>query len=268
MSIFTGTIYSVALHMDTNISVILPHDSRGHRGISPLTPGVTLRERPRTLVLLHGLSDNWSAWPYKSRILSYAEMYDIAVIMPEVQRSFYQDMRYGESYFQYISEELPELCPRLFHLSTDPGDLMVCGLSMGGYGALRCALSRPEAFRAVGAFSSAPYVEELAKYKPQRRETMGYERVLKGMFGEDLKVPEAAQLPVLAKKAAASGTKLPIFMTCGTEDELYPDNRSFYEYMRDLGLNVSLTAWPGIHEWGFWDKSVQMFIERFAHDEI
>lgn len=268
MSIFSGTVYSDALQMDTSISVILPQDSRGHRGLAPLSPGVTLRDPPRTLILLHGLSDNWSAWSYKSRIFSYAKEYDIAVIMPEVQRSFYQDMRCGERYFQYVSEELPELSARLFHLSTAPEDLMVCGLSMGGYGALRCALTRPEAFRAVGAFSSAPYLEKLVKHNPMQREIIGFDRLLKGMFGQDLQVPEASQLPILAKKAAASGTKLPIFMTCGTEDELYTDNCSFYEYMRDLGLNASLTTWPGIHEWGFWDKSVQMFIERFAHNEI
>ena len=34
MSYFTGTIHSKALHMDTTIGVILPHDSRMHRGIA------------------------------------------------------------------------------------------------------------------------------------------------------------------------------------------------------------------------------------------
>ena len=154
ISIFTGAVFSETLMMDTTLSVILPQDSRWHRGISQVADGVRVREKPRTLILLHGLSDNWVAWPHRSRILCHAELYDVAVLMPEVQRSFYQDMTYGEAYFTYIMEELPALATRMFHLSTEPEDLMICGLSMGGYGALKCGLTHPECYRAVGAFSS------------------------------------------------------------------------------------------------------------------
>ena len=53
-------------------------------------------------------------------------------------------------------------------------------------------------------------------------------------------------------------------MTCGTEDELYPDNVDFFKYMTEKNMNVTFDEWPGIHEWGFWDKSILMFLERFA----
>ncbi|MDO4549069.1 MAG: alpha/beta hydrolase-fold protein [Clostridia bacterium] len=264
MAFLTGAIFSESLNMDTTVSVILPHDSRFHRGICEFPPGVAARENPKTLILLHGLTDNWVAWGHRSRILCYAEMYDVAVIMPEVQRSFYQDMEYGEAYFTYVTEELPELAARMFNVSVSPEDLMLAGLSMGGYGALRCGLSNPGNYRAIGAFSSATDIEGFVHNMPVRRETLRFDRVLKGIFGENLRVPEGAILTKLADKAASSGANVPIMMTCGTEDELYAGNVDTYEYLKGKGMNVTFDEWPGIHEWGFWDKSILLFLERFA----
>jgi len=262
MGFFTGSVFSKALNMDTTLGVILPQDSRYHRGAQPFPEGVTRRSRPRTLILLHGLTDNWSAWGYRSRILNYAEARDVAVIMPEVQRSFYQDMALGEAYFTYVSEELPELAAALFNVSVAPEDLMVAGLSMGGYGALRCGLSAPGRYRAIGAFSSVTRLEAFTVNLPVRKETKGFERVVRGMFGEALDVPEAAKLDALAKRAAGQGGCPPIMMTCGTEDELYPENEAFHELLVRLGLWVRFEAWPGLHEWGFWDRSIGLFLER------
>ena len=264
MGFFSGAIYSEVLGMDTSIGAIIPHDSRYHRGVCDPVEGVTVREKPRTLILLHGLSDNWAVWGYRTRILSYAEAYDIAVIMPEVQRSFYQDMRNGEAYFTYITEELPKLVAGLFNISTEPGDLMIAGLSMGGYGALRCGLANPGRYRAIGAFSSAPDLEGFVFNMPDRKETSGYRPTMRGIFGEVMKLDENADLYRLCDRAAEAGAKLPFMMTCGTEDELYQDNENFYNYMVEKGMNVTFDKWPGIHEWGFWDVSIQMFLERYA----
>ena len=79
----------------------------------------------------------------------------MAVIMPEVQRSFYCDMTNGPRYFTYIVDELPALCQRLFRVSARREDNFVAGLSMGGYGAMKAALSRPERYAAAASFSGA-----------------------------------------------------------------------------------------------------------------
>lgn len=262
MGFFSGTIYSETLGMDTTIGAIIPHDSRYHRGICESSGPV--RPRPRTLILLHGLSDNWAVWGYRTRILSYAEAYDIAVIMPEVQRSFYQDMVNGEAYFTYITEELPKLASEMFNISTEPKDLMIAGLSMGGYGALRCGLSHPERYRAIGAFSSAPDLEKFVYHMPDRRETSGYRPTMRGIFGENMVLAENANLYTLCDRMGDGGKALPFMMTCGTEDELFEDNEKFFGHMKAHGMNVTFDQWPGIHEWGFWDKSIQMFLERYV----
>ncbi len=45
----------------------------------------------KVLYLLHGLSDDASAWPRFSTIETVAKRYGLVVVMPSVGRSFYLD---------------------------------------------------------------------------------------------------------------------------------------------------------------------------------
>ena len=197
MAFFTGTIFSEVLNMEVELAAMLPHDTRCHRGVTPFPPGFSARERPRTLLLLHGLTDGCDSWSLRTKLFNYMEDCDVAVVMPGVQRSFYQDMACGEAYFTFVSEELPALAADMFNVSVAPEDLLVAGQSMGGYGALRCGLTHPEHFRAVGAFSSVIDVEDFTVRAPVRKETRNFDRVVKGMFGEGLVVPEDASPDML-----------------------------------------------------------------------
>ena len=265
MAFFSGTLYSKALNMDTSFAVILPHDSRKHRGIEEIHPGIVPRDKPKTLILLHGLSDNYMAWAHRTSILRYAEDYDVAVLIPEVQRSFYMDMKNGPAYFTYITEELTALAGEMFQISTTAEDLMIAGLSMGGYGALACGFTYPERYSGVGAFSS---VANLRKFVcddafASRKELQGWIKDRTGIFGEAVNYPTDKDLFYLADKASQSAKQPRIFMTCGTEDFMYDDNVELRDYMRTKNLDFCYEEWPGIHEWGFWDKSIQMMLKHF-----
>ena len=67
--------------------------------------------------LLHGLTDDSTAWQRYTGLEWYARLKQAVVVMPEVQRSFYTDMAAGPAYFTYVSEELPAFCRRMFGLS-------------------------------------------------------------------------------------------------------------------------------------------------------
>jgi S-formylglutathione hydrolase FrmB len=261
MSFFTGTIYSQALDMDTSVGIILPQDSREHVGVDALHKGITARKTPKTIILLHGLSDNFFMWGGRTSILRYAEAYDVAVLMPDVQRSYYQDLKNGPAYFTYISDELPRLASELFNISIKSEDLMIAGLSMGGYGALYAALTYPERYYGVGCFSSGFDLRDLVE---NNTEWGVWEKDRRGIFGESLKVPESSDLYHLVGKTAKKSKKPRIFMTCGTEDFLYKSNIK----MRDLiasskAFDFKYEEWPGVHEWGFWDTSIQKMLEHF-----
>lgn len=264
MSQFRGVIYSQSLCMDTGLGVILPQDSRYHRGLDSLADGVTASAKPKTLILLHGLTDNWEVWANRTSILRYAEKYDIAVLMPDGQKSFYQDMKFGPNYYTYITEELPELASTMFGVSTDPDSLMIAGLSMGGYGALYAGLTKPEKYLGVGAFSSAVDIQKLVgPNMPVRKETIGYDEEAKSIFGIERVVPPASDLLALEKNAAKKEEKTRFFITCGEQDEFMKDNENFANTMKKDGLDVHFEGMPGIHEWGVWDVAIQKMLDYF-----
>lgn len=240
MALLECRLFSRTLNMATSINVCLPTDvcERPARGFP-------------VVYLLHGYSDDHSIWVRRTCVDRYAADRGVAVVMPEVQHSFYTDQFYGLNYFAYVAEELPRLCRAMFPLSGDRRDTMVAGLSMGGYGALKCALSKPETFSACVSLSGAVDIAAIITRTSDTR--LGE---FKGIFGPDLTIPEEDDLYALAARAA----KLPeperprVMTACGTEDFLYEDNRKYRDYLRSIGWANRYEEGPGAHEWAFWEK--------------
>lgn len=259
MAFFDGVIYSKTLQMDTRLAVILPHDSREARMDAPAQKAAPSQ---RTLILLHGLSDNAAAWWMRTSIIRYAEAHGIAVLMPQGEKSFYHDMVYGDDYFTYLTQELPSLAAQMFGISVSPEDLMIAGLSMGGYGALRCALSYPEKYCACAAFSSACDLREIAADADVLEQTKGIHHTFEAIFGVPVSVPQESDLFLLAGRNASRLQHLQLYMACGRQDFLYSSNVSFSNLMRDIPLKRFLyEEWDGTHEWGFWDKAIRRTLD-------
>ena len=138
--------YSVVLRRNTHINVILP---------TPGEPGQKVQQDMKVLYLLHGLHGDESSWLHGSNISRYANEAGIAVVIPGVGNSWYQNMAHGEDFFTYITEELYEYVQALFPVSRKRKDTYIAGLSMGGYGAWYLALACPEKFAATASFSGA-----------------------------------------------------------------------------------------------------------------
>ena len=133
------------------MTVVLPQATSSQIGLTGETTG---GDAP-VLYLLHGLSDDDTIWLRRTSIERYAAPLGLAVVMPQVARSFYTDEAHGNRYWTFLSEELPQLARSFFHLSDRREDTFVAGLSMGGYGALKWALHRPGRFAAAASLSGA-----------------------------------------------------------------------------------------------------------------
>ena len=258
MGFFEGSIYSKCLRLDTNIGIVLPHDSRKSRGVERFHEGVVYKEKPKTLILLHGLSDNWSAWAHRTSILRYAEDYCIAVLMPEVQRSFYRNMCYGLDYFSYIADELPILAQSMFNISIEPDDLMVAGLSMGGYGALLCGLTNPERFSYVGSFSGVCDIASFINDTTEEEEP-GWSKDKLSIFGKDYDCLPSMDINQLIGKVSGKSPKF--YITCGLQDTLRSQSLQLQEILKRKQFSIKYEEWPGAHSWEFWDISIQKMLE-------
>lgn len=108
-----------------------------------------------------------NVWTRYTAIERYADELGLAVVMPQVHRSFYTDQALGGRYRTWIEQELPELVHRFFRVSDDPAETFVAGSSMGGYGTLGWALGDPGRFGAAASLSGALDIAGLVR-GPQR----------------------------------------------------------------------------------------------------
>lgn len=238
---------SESLDMMTAINVVLPEN-------------INVRDA-KVVYLLHGRGDNCSGWYRFTNVERFARMKNLVLITPEVQRSFYSDMEMGINYFQYVSEELPRLCRNMFNLTDKPENTYIMGLSMGGYGTLKCALTNPERFAGVASFSA---VTDIQRFIDKGEEN--HRREYAAIFGSDLKVPDSSNLLKLVEKVDPK-TFPRVLTYCGEQDQLYQQNVDFAALLKEKGFDTEFAHWEGEHNWVFWDKAVDLALNAFFPDE-
>ena len=212
--------------------------------------------RFRTLWLFHGLSGDHTAWMRNTSIERYAAKYDLAVVMPSVDRSWYTNTQYGLRYFDYVTKELPTLCRNAFACMSDKReDNIVAGLSMGGYGALKAALTYPEQYGACISLSGS--VDITRKGRAVNLPEW------KGNFDFQMQAPielEGSEhdLFALAQKLHEEKKEFPnIYMWCGLEDALIVPNRALDAHLSALEVKHRFDFSEGDHTWQWWDLHIQ-----------
>lgn len=278
MALITAHFYSMALGMQTSAQVLLPEADQGIGVTGAVWDGKT--ELP-VLYLLHGSSDDSSIWLRRTSVERYNAGRRLAIVMPEVFRSFYVDQKYGYRYYTYITEELPEIMNRFFRISTKREDMYISGLSMGGYGCMLAGLRNPEKYSKIASQSGLlasegfvsfemfrhaqepGYVERVRQEEPDMYDMLNDMIICFGTYAEY----EASDynLTRLAEKRVKEGAELPeIMITIGTEDMLYQTNVVFRATLDRLGVNYQYFEEPGIHEWAVWDRHIQKVLDWVA----
>ncbi len=203
-----------ALLQMTSVTVILPDDA----GPGPFP----------VLYLLHGLSDNHTAWTRRTSIERYVAGLPLIVVMPDGGRGWYTDSATepAGAYETFIVRDLVGFIDRTFRTRSERGGRVIGGLSMGGYGAVKLALKYPQTFCAAVSHSGA------LSRPDERNFEEGSE--LRRIFGEQ-PAGGADDIYTLAEKV--SGSSAPALrIDCGEKDFLLGYNRNCHRHLQDLGV--------------------------------
>ncbi len=218
--------------MNTSLVMVMPRgDIPAHQ-----TP-------PRLLVLLHGLTGNYQTWGMRSDIQAVADQYNLAVAMPDGQRSFWLDQAYGMEWGKWIGDELPRRLKQMLRLS--PAKPLIGGISMGGYGAVRAAFDYPGTFASAFSLSGTLDVAETA-FRGRHPDLYQI-----GFGNPDHPRPED---DLVGRLAAGTADLPPIFAVCGESDRLLAQNRRFSQAMTAAGNELSYREGPGAHNFVFWNR--------------
>jgi Predicted esterase len=269
MALIRANFFSPTLLLNVSVDVALPQGA----ALEARRAGKKLP----VLWLLHGEGEDQSAWQRHSCVERRAEEAGLAVVMPAAETSFYSDMAYGYRYFDFVSRELPEACREMFPLSAAREDNLIAGGGMGGYGALKIALSLPENFGAAACLSGgnfpagpAPSGEFLATLPGAVRKAPLLCFGIEGegtLYDMPSLMGTKADLFELAREAASSGARLPsIYMACGSGDPFLPNALRTRDRLTSIPGRPFEFEWreaEGGHDWDFLDEALAGFL-RFA----
>jgi S-formylglutathione hydrolase FrmB len=238
--------FSTALGKQTSAYVILPEVGTGPYPV---------------LYLLHGMSDDHTIWLRRTSIERYVATLPLIVVMPNGERSFYCDAVEGYPFGTAIGVELVDRVDRTFPTHAERSGRATAGLSMGGYGALRLALTYPERFCAAVSHSGALGFGHRKVGHDGKPLSPEYLRIL----GEN---PMGGQNDLHALVTTIPPDKLPALrIDCGTEDFLLDANREYHSHLKAEGIPHEYEEHPGAHNWDYWDIHIQDTL-KFLTDKL
>lgn len=207
-----------------------------------------------TLYLLHGLTGTHTDWLYQGEAYRLANKYNIAIVMPDGNRSFYTDAAHGLKWETWVASELPQRLGGLVNLPKGRELTAIGGLSMGGYGAMRLALHFPENYCAAMSLSGTLDVTEkpfVGRHPDLYADIFG----LEDAAGTDHDL--LYQLEGLQKRCGERGVEIPrLWATCGTGDRLLPHHEAFVATAAEHGIELESYTAPGVHNWDFWNEHI------------
>ncbi len=258
MAVLRMNFHSRALGMQVNLSAIIPSFSfSGGRGDGDIwTPGIKFQ----TMWLLHGFSGDDSDYIHFSNIARFAEDNKLAVIMPPAFNAGYTDIPDGAKHMRFVADEIYAMCRAMFPLSLQREDNIIAGLSMGGAGAMKIALARPEQYGKVLCMSGASLdigTPEPGRPAPPADDSGVY--APGGFSGADMRVGGPNDVFHQAEKNVREKKPLPrFFLTCGDQDFMLENMRTARDRLKALGYDVFWEKAPGYgHEWDFWDLTLR-----------
>ena len=263
MSFINSTVYSNILRQDIHLDLFMPQDKPEY--------GIT---KPKAVIyFLHGLGSSEKQFREYTATNRYARDNDVAVVYISAPQSFYSDMKYGLPYYTYITEDLPQILKSIYGLDFPREKTFIAGLSMGGYGAFRIGLSRPDIFGACASLSGACDIRGMAERIKQMPEIKGDYLSAIPVFGEKLEISEDRDLFRLADKVS----KMPkeqqprIFLCMGKQDPLpglIEGAHALRDRIRESGIeNFKYMEWDGGHDYLFWDRAMMHIMAYFLEND-
>ncbi len=205
------------------------------------------------LYLLHGYSDDPSAWTFMGKanvildnLIAQGKAKPMIVVMPlgygtmeVITRGWtaWQDpeliIRNFTKFSDVLFQEVMPLVKRQYPLSEKREEHAVAGLSMGGAESLLVGLNHPDEFAYVGGFSAG------------------------GLGNGDYAPAFPGITPQSAQQLNAKLRLL--WIACGTEDHLLAPNQHFIAWLKERRLQPTAIETPGMHAWMVWRENLTSF---------
>jgi S-formylglutathione hydrolase FrmB len=244
LSLFAGTVDTAIIFsnsMQKNIKcVVIKPDSYKKK-----------KNSFSVVYLLHGYSGNYSDWARKvPMLMQYADDFQLLIVCPDGgYSSWYFDSPLDSTmhYETHVSSEVVRFIDANYRTIANRQHRAITGLSMGGHGGMFLGWRHADIYGACGSMSGGVDIKTSPRdFDISKRigDTAAYAANWK----------KYAVLNIIEQKPSDS---LAVIFDCGTADFFYEMNKQLHQKMLQLHIAHDYTERPGIHNWDYWQNSVQ-----------
>lgn len=239
MTLIRCNYFSSTLDRDVGAYVALPEYQAG--------------ETLPVCYLLHDFYENYTKWVRRIPVERLADKFHMAMVMPDGNKSFYLDAVKGENYFTYISEELPDIMAGYFPVSSDRQDVYLAGAGMGGYGAFRMMLLKPEKYQAAAGFNAMTDIRQVMLDFAEHPSSIS--RQAEGLFGglDEIEGSEADLFHLLEQENSRDTA---LYVSYDSRSPYLQMNKEFAAKAEQKGLTV------------FDEQKEAAFLEEFLYQSL
>jgi S-formylglutathione hydrolase FrmB len=194
------------------------------------------------------------------------------IVAPDGSGTWFADSYDGKERFaEFLVEDLPRWTDSRYRTLSQKASRGITGISMGGYGAVKLALTHPELYGSVSALSGAiiPFSwEDLKRYSWVARYT------LMRVFGHDAEKNslEANDAWLILGRQQFDRPPFAARLQAGTEDVYGLDGvaAQYGNLLNEHGVPTTILLEPGGHDWDYWRPAMQEILTwhaaRFEYD--
>ncbi|MGB7070301.1 MAG: alpha/beta hydrolase family protein [Pyrinomonadaceae bacterium] len=250
MPVKTDNLKSRILGRDTAFRLLLPSDYGRSRRRYPV------------LYLLHGLFGNCDNWLDLTDAGECSSGLDLILVCPDARDSWYTDgdLADSEQFETFFFSELIPMLEGSYRIEPSRENRAIAGNSMGGYGALKFALKRPDLFAFTASMSGAfdaPWQSHsspgtdweimhgsiMKVFGPRHCRKRSENDIFQILTGPDQKLPE-------------------IYFDCGSRDPFLEVNQNLDRFMNKIGIRHEYLEVEGGHDWAYWGGRIKFVIDK------
>lgn len=234
----TIQVYSASMQKNMKTVVITPDNY------------ASAKELP-VVYLLHGYSDNYSAWVKKAQgVEKQADLNNLIIVCPDGGfSSWYWDSPVDPKlrYETFVSTELVKAIDGKYKTIKDRKGRGITGLSMGGHGALYLAIKHQDVFGAAGSMSGGVDIRPFPNNWDMAKRL--------GTYAENQDLWE--KNTVINLLHLLTPGSLSIIIDCGTDDFFYKVNENLHQQLLYRNIPHDYITRPGGHTWPYWTNAVK-----------
>ena len=242
----------------------------GERAVNILLPldyDTSTRRYP-VLYLLHGLGDDQTTWALRTNLSGYAARYPFIIVMPDGARSFYLNSAADAKarFEDFIIRDLIRYVDSHYRTIPLRRGRAVAGLSMGGFGAAFLGLKHYRLFTAWGSFSGAIGLSHNPPASPEDAAQRKRLAEIQPLFGSPGSPERNDRDPFVLLDKVPAADMPAIYISCGGQDGLLPQNLAFVQLLADKKLAYEYReVSPRIHSWDLWDEQIRVYLDILEH---